>query len=265
MGLFSELFQQQDERPGPGVSPDEPRKKGLRRLWEVCERDIGSLFMAGLLALAGALPYYFAVRLALLLRSVGLAIAAGLLGGAIAFPQICGLTDTVLRGLRDEPGYWWTTYRQAWKRNTRACLLPGAVLGLLLALEALAAQTILEQRTSLHSLWGVALGLVVLAALLPYFCAQLVLFQLPLRYMIKNSLLLCLANLPRSLGAAALLLGYFIGAALLQPASYVVLILGNFWLPAAAALLAVYRPMEQVLGLENAIRKAQQDKRAARK
>ena len=52
MSILSDLFKRED-RPGPGVAPDEPRKKGLRRLWEVCTRDLGSFFWAGLLALAG--------------------------------------------------------------------------------------------------------------------------------------------------------------------------------------------------------------------
>ena len=53
----------------------------------------------------------------------------------IAAPQIVGLNDTILRTLRDEPGYWWETYRRTWKRNLKESLLPGAVCGLLLAME----------------------------------------------------------------------------------------------------------------------------------
>ena len=36
----------------------------------------------------------------------------------IAAPQIVGLNDTILRTLRDEPGYWWETYRRTWKAAT---------------------------------------------------------------------------------------------------------------------------------------------------
>ena len=43
----------------------------------------------------------------------------GLVGGMIAAPFLCGIFDTVLRALRDEPGYWWHTYRNAWKQNWR--------------------------------------------------------------------------------------------------------------------------------------------------
>ena len=33
--------------------------------------------------------------------------------------------DTVLRALRDEAGYWWTTYRRAFRQNFKASILPG--------------------------------------------------------------------------------------------------------------------------------------------
>ena len=69
MSILSDLFKRED-RPGPGVAPDEPRKKGLRRLWEVCTRDLGSFFWAGLLALAGLAAWYFLTVFALLSRSL---------------------------------------------------------------------------------------------------------------------------------------------------------------------------------------------------
>ena len=42
----------------------------------------------------------------------------------IAAPQIVGLNDTILRTLRDEPGYWWETYRRTWKRNLKESCCP---------------------------------------------------------------------------------------------------------------------------------------------
>ena len=84
-------------REGPGIAPDAPRKTGFPRFWETLSR----------------------------------APVCGLLGGAIAGPELCALADTILRGLRDEPGFWWHTYRRAWKRSAKASLLP-ALPGLFL-------------------------------------------------------------------------------------------------------------------------------------
>lgn len=252
MSILSDLFKRED-RPGPGVAPDEPRKKGLRRLWEVCTRDLGSFFWAGLLALAGLAAWYFLTVFALLSRSLALVAAAGAAGGLAAAPELCALTDLILRGLRDEPFYFWRAWRKAWRSSLPACLAPGAALGAAAALDVFAAQLALEGSAAGGTLWGVILGMALLAGFAPYLCAQLVLFEQPLGRSLKNSLLLFLAGLPRSLGAAAI--------ALFAPLAYLLLILGNVWLPLAAALLAVYRPMEQALDLEKQVRAVQEERR----
>ena len=53
MALFNFHF----DRPGPGVSPDAPRKKGPARFFEILGRDLMSFYLAGLLALVSALPF----------------------------------------------------------------------------------------------------------------------------------------------------------------------------------------------------------------
>ena len=64
MGLFfsSDRF----TRPGPGVRPDAPRKKGIARLAEIMGRDMWNFFRAGFLAFLGCLPFiigmFFAVE-----------------------------------------------------------------------------------------------------------------------------------------------------------------------------------------------------------
>ena len=57
--------------------------------------------------------------LRLILAMVFGGLLAGIIGGLIAGPELSAMADTVLRSLRDEPGYWWETYRRVWKRNAR--------------------------------------------------------------------------------------------------------------------------------------------------
>ena len=83
-------------QPGkPDIRPDAPRKKGLSRLAEVLGRDLGSIGKAGLL-----------VCLALLAESLPLVLLAAAAAGWLTGPAMTGLYDTILRALRDEPGYW---------------------------------------------------------------------------------------------------------------------------------------------------------------
>ena len=106
MGLFMRNF----DKPGPGVSPDAPRKKGAARFFEILGRDFSTIWLAGILAMLGGLPFAAGVWFAVETHSLVPLVIAGVLGGMIAAPQIVGLNDTILRTLRDEPGYWWETY-----------------------------------------------------------------------------------------------------------------------------------------------------------
>ena len=89
-------------KPGPGVAPDEPRKTGLPRIWEMISRDFKSFWLAGALNVLLTLPFAFAVGYACATHSLLFALLAGVLGGLIAAPGFLGLADTLLRSLRDE-------------------------------------------------------------------------------------------------------------------------------------------------------------------
>ena len=130
MGLFSNY-----NKPGPGVAPDAPRKRGLSRLIEILGRDMGSFFKAGMLAFASCIEWNAGEVLEVLCHGQLVKILALSVGAALAGPQLTALADTILRSLRDEPGFWWQTYRRAWKRNAKASLVPGAIFGLLFGSE----------------------------------------------------------------------------------------------------------------------------------
>ena len=88
MGLFTRNF----DKPGPGVSPDAPRKKGAARFFEILGRDFSTIWLAGILAMLGGLPFAAGVWFAVETHSLVPLVIAGVLGGMIAAPQIVGLT-----------------------------------------------------------------------------------------------------------------------------------------------------------------------------
>ena len=75
MGLFSNY-----NKPGPGVAPDAPRKRGLSRLIEILGRDMGSFFKAGMLAFASCIPFVAGAVLAVLSHELLVMIIAGIVG-----------------------------------------------------------------------------------------------------------------------------------------------------------------------------------------
>ena len=77
MGLFTRNF----DKPGPGVSPDAPRKKGAARFFEILGRDFSTIWLAGILAMLGGLPFAAGVWFAVETHSlVPLVIAGEVIG-----------------------------------------------------------------------------------------------------------------------------------------------------------------------------------------
>ena len=166
------------DREGPGVPPDAPRKTGLPRFWEVLSRDFWDVFRAGFLALIGCLPFFVGTVFSLYSHVLVFAPLSGLIGGALAGPELCGLADTILRGLRDEPGFWWHTYKRAWKRNAKASLLPGAAGGLLMSMQVFLLFHAGALQLSAASGAGLAAGLLLVLAVSIYLWPQLALMDL---------------------------------------------------------------------------------------
>lgn len=253
MALFNFHF----DRPGPGVSPDAPRKKGPARFFEMLGRDFVSFYLAGMLALASAMPFVLGVWFAVATHALVPLLLAGVLGGVIAAPQLCGLLDTILRSLRDEPGFWWTTYRRAWKRNAKASLLPGAIGGLLLAMQIF---TVFHYDSSVGVVPGalLAVGLFLLLGLAEFLFAQVALLEMPFAGMLKNSLFLFLGYLPRAALGVLWQFVYWIVILLLWPISVFALLITGFWLPALLTMQAIYPVLDKAFDLERQI-KAKRD------
>ena len=122
MGLFPSA---NDFKAGKGVEKDAPRKTGVGRFFELVGRDMNGMFLANLLTCIGFLPVICLVYIGFLMNNLTVMIVSAIAGGILAGPALAGMYDTVLRALRDEAGYWWVTYRRAFKRNFKASIAPG--------------------------------------------------------------------------------------------------------------------------------------------
>ena len=125
MGLFPSA--NDFRKAGPGVEKDAPRKTGVGRFFELVGRDMSGMFLANLLTCLGFLPVICLVYVGFLMNNLTVMVLSAMVGGILAGPALAGMYDTVLRALRDEAGYWWTTYRKAFKRNFKSAILPGIV------------------------------------------------------------------------------------------------------------------------------------------
>ncbi len=229
---------------------DLPRKTGFPRLWETLSRDFWDLFRAGFLALLGCVPFILGLAYSLTSHVLVYAPLFGLLGGAIAGPELCGLADTVLRGLRDEPGFWRKVYRRAWKRNAKASLLPGALGGGLLAVQffLLFHAGALKIRLGMGA--ALAAGVLLVLALSLYFWPQLALMELSFSQLLKNSALLFLGQLPRSLAALAVFAAYLGLTARFFMLVVTLLPFTNLWLPVLPAIFLIYPGINENFQIE---------------
>lgn len=234
--------------------PERDSKTGIFHLWEMLSRDFWDLFRAGFLALLGCVPFLLGTAYSLSAHALIYAPIAGILGGAIAGPELCGLADTVLRGLRDEPGFWWHTYKRAWARNAKACLLPGAIGGALLSTEAFFLFHAGALGLNLAAGAGLTAGILLVLALSLYLWPQLALMELSFSQLVKNSALLFLGQLPRSIAALAIVAGYLGLSARFYLFALLLLPVINLWLPALPALFLIYPGINENFQIEDRLR-----------
>ena len=254
------LFGRSEYMPeGAGISPDTPRKKGLARLVEILSRDLDGIFLSGSLALLACIPAVLLVWLALWMGSLPLCLLASCCAGWLVGPALTGLYDTILRALRDEPGFWWHTYKRVWKQNFKSSLLPGSIFTALWALIGYTA-FVLPQMTDVSASFALVLllDIVILLTLGSYFWMQNALFDSSISKKLSNCVRMFLGFLPQTALSAAFQLGYWLLMAFLIPRCAFVFLLTGLWVPNLLAMMAVYTPIEKSLHLEALIQEKQQ-------
>lgn len=253
------IFQFNFDKPGPGVNPGEPRKTGCSRFAELLSVSGWSFFKAGLLACFSFLPFYIGLAASVVTYLFPLMVLSGVLGGAIAGPQITGLVDTILRAQRDEPGLWWLTYKAAWKKNWKASLLPGALAGFVSASLVFALLHLNTQALSPVVLLGFALSALVSIGIFVYMFCQIALFEMGLGQILRNSILLTLRHPLKTLGGALLQGIYWVAFLAYYPISQLALPLTGLWLPLFMGMSVIYPSMEKEFDLEALVREHQEE------
>lgn len=253
MGLFNQHF----DRPGPGVSKDAPRKTGPARFFEVLGRDMGSFFKANLLCALGYLPWALLVSIGVFGQNLLFTLAGGVVGGAVAGPFLAGLHDTMLRALRDEPGFWWHVYKRAFKNNWRASLVPGVITGTLTAGQMFMMWCILTGLLPMDLLGTSMLFLntMLTGMCLPFAFGQLVLMNMPLGHLLKNSLFLAVGHGPWALLMALVQTAYWTVMLLLFPLSLLWMVLVGFIPVTLFCQQIAYRIMDKVFDLDAQFRR----------
>ncbi len=257
MGLFPSA---NDFKAGRGVEKDAPRKTGIGRFFELVGRDMSSMFLANLLTCLGFLPVICMVYIGFLASNLFLMLGGALLGGILAGPVLAGMYDTVLRALRDEAGYWWNTYRKAFKRNFKASILPGVLYCVVVTFQIFLVYycfNMLYQGLNVGlPMWVVTvLNLLLFQMLFAYMWPQVVLLDQPLSQTLKNSLNCMIAFLPHALAAGVVQILYWGVVILCMPLGLLLLVVFGFWFVTEVSCQIIYGDMDRVFHIEENIRK----------
>ena len=122
MGFFTRDF----SKAGPGVPKDEPRKKGVKRFFEIIVRENRDLFKVNVSFFLCILPSAALFVLGLLdIFPIGLGlsiVAAYPIGGAMAASFFC-----ITRMLRDDPGFVWDDFKRKFRENLRQAGITGVL------------------------------------------------------------------------------------------------------------------------------------------
>ena len=244
-------------RFGPGVDPEAPRKRGVFRLWEIFSRDYWFIMFAGLLALMGMLPFIAGILIAYRTHSLLIMFLTGVAGGVIAAPGICGLSDVLLRCLRDEPGFWWHRYKTAMKRNWKGSLLPGALFGAVFSVQCFTLLHLSQSGSGLGMFMCQLVSMLVSVSLFLYGLMQIPLMELPFLKMLKNGIWLSIRYLPKTLLASLSQLVYWLAIVLFFPVTATIMLLTSIWLPLLIAFVGLYPAIDDAFQIEKRLHEEQ--------
>ena len=236
------------------------RKVGAARFFELLGRDLWPFYKASILCVLGFAPGYAAVLFSTMAASLPLCLLSGAVGGLIAAPVFCGMLDTILRALRDEAGYWWTTYRKAFKQNFKASILPGMLYCIVVTVQIFLVYfcfNLLYHGTNVGvGMWvATVLNLVIFHMLFSYMWPQVVLLDQPFGQTLKNSVNCMIAFLPHAL-AASLVTVLFWGLVILcMPLGLLLMLVFGFWFQVEITSQIVYGDLDRVFHIEENIRR----------
>lgn len=238
--------------------PENGRAKGFDRYREILERDWTHFILGGLAATAAFIPFAAGMWIAFISSSYLIALASGIIGGAVAGPFLYALIDGIFRALRDAPGPWVQNYYRSVRKNWKSALLPGMFLGEFLSTVIFMGMQMFIWSEAAQSAGTIALALLSLTLatmLLTVYWAQIVLFEQSAFQRLKNCLLFCMKYLFKTLGAAILQVAFWVLIALFFPWSGFVLPFIGLWTVLFLAFFFLYKSLNEAFAIEEEIKK----------
>ena len=222
MSIFGRNF----NKPGPGVNKDEPRKKGAARFFELLTREFGDLIKLNMLLIVCVVP---SVAMFIVSLSGFYPLFSFIFALILAFPIGGAITSCVYyitKQMRDDPSYVWYEFKRKFRENYKQSATIGIMCTAFVYTQILLwiMMIINEETAGLSWVILALLSLLLFSMISPYVFLHFAYIDLKTTGILKNSVLMSFAYLPRS----------FMGA--IQG--------GILWI-----IIALYFPDSMILGL----------------
>ncbi|MBE5891486.1 MAG: hypothetical protein E7282_11065 [Lachnospiraceae bacterium] len=168
------------------------RMTGFQRYKQLLSFYAWHWIKLGFITFLCAIPLMLGIAYAILSTSVVMALALGLVGGAILGPFIGALVDNIYRAMRDDPGLRWDNYKKGLRQNAKDSILPGAILGLFISIYAFILYLAIYTDSVIMTKGTAALliaAFFIFTVFSNLFWPQLVLFRQPITQTVRNILL----------------------------------------------------------------------------
>lgn len=193
------LFRFNFDRPGPGIEKDTPPKRGLARWWEVFTRDYSALLLTNVLVLLCALPTLACITIFYMTCAMGtpgtLMLLLNIPCAVLLGPALAALHRITLLICRDIPFYTWHEFKKAFKQDFKQGAISMVILAFLadLIMLNLYLLTVMENYSG-FSVIMLFLSIYIWFSLFNTIFQQIALMELPLRTILKNSVLLVVVS-----------------------------------------------------------------------
>ena len=218
MGIFSRNF----DKPGPGVSKDEPRKKGAARFFELLTRDFWDMTKLNILLCICVLPSLVMFILGFLGFYTGIALALSFI---FAFPiggALVAYIYNITKMMRDDPSYIWYEFKRKFKENYRQAAPVGMLCtAFVFAQIMLWGSMIMEAGGDIVWFLVALFSMLIFWMITPYIFLNLAYIDLSTLGVLKNSVLLAFGYLPRSFVGVVLGSIMWVAFALFLPVSLI--------------------------------------------
>ena len=219
--------------------------------WNAIVDNFVRLFVTGGISIVCMIPAAFGMSIGLMYYRADYLLFSALIGGAIAGPAYGAMYDAALMSYRGYPGRWWKRYVKVFKREWKGCIIPGIVMGLLVAMIINVFNSLI-QTGSVPDMMIICIVLLTAVAMciFTYFWPMKLMLDLNPQQIIKNSWLMTMMHPLKTLGAVVFRLAYYLLMLILYPYSLIFIVLLGDWFPTFMSVRIVYNTMDREMQLD---------------